>query len=494
MNCLPRLRPRRFYDLVIEVALIRPGPIQGKMVHPFLRRRQGKEAITYPHPSLRRILERTLGVPLFQEQGMKIAIAAAGFTASQADELRRAMGHRRSRQRMALLARRLIEGMRRNGISEQAAERIFTQLAAFADFGFAESHAASFALLVYATAWMKHYHPDVYVAAILNAQPMGFYAPAQLVRCARDHDVQVRPVDVNHSGWDATMERVSGGPHRYAVRLGLRQVRGMGEIPAARIMQARANGAFAGMEDLAMRARLEPRTLDALAKADAFGSLAMSRRGARWAARGTQAPLPLFAAHGEFAPAGERAAGQAPALPEMSAPESVWRDYQATSLSLKGHPLQFLRTHYDAKRFMRCADLKTLKDGAWVSVSGLVLVRQRPGDAKVVFITLEDETGIANLIIWPQLQQRYRRAVLTSSLLACRGRMQSESGVIHVIARQLEDHSALLAEMRDGAGALPPVVTGLENPHQTALRKRALRAQLEASMARAGMPPSRDFH
>jgi error-prone DNA polymerase len=504
MSMLPRLKPQTYYDLVIEVAIVRPGPIQGDMVHPYLRRREGKEEVIYPSKALEDVLSRTLGVPLFQEQAMKIAIVAAGFTPGEADGLRRAMATFRHAGIIGNYEERLIEGMVANGYDRDFAVRCFKQIEGFGEYGFPESHAASFALLVYVSAWVKHHHPDVFLTAILNAQPMGFYASAQLVRCARDHGVEVRPVDVNQSDWDASMEKTPGGKHGYAVRLGLRQVKGMGEPAAARIVAARASGGpFASMEDLAVRAQLAPRTLDALAAADAFGSLTLARRSARWAARGTQAPLPLFAVHGE------RAADPIPALPAMGAPEEVWRDYQSTSLSLKGHPMQFLRPHYEQGRFTRCADLKRLidlkqmKNGAWISVSGLVLVRQQPGDSKVVFITLEDETGIANLIVWPQLVRRYRREVLTSRLLACHGRMQSESGVIHVIARQLQDHSDLLNTMRqsgDGAfgdGHMSPadvVKNGGNDPREAAQRKRAQQQKLLQAMQDSALPRSRDFH
>lgn len=382
---------------------------------------------------------------------MKIAIVAAGFTPGEADGLRRAMATFRHAGIIDRYEDRLIEGMVANGYARDFAERCFRQIEGFGEYGFPESHAASFALLVYVSAWVKHHYPDVFCAAILNAQPMGFYAPAQLVRDAREHGVEIRPADVNHSDWDAVLEPGENkeAGRRYAVRLGLRQIKGLHEAAAARIVGARAHGGrFDSVEALGRRAALDRRALDALAAGDAFGSLDLRRRGARWAARGTQAPLPLFAATGEGADA------PLPALPDMGAAEEVYRDYQTTRLSLKGHPMQFFRDGLSRERFLHCADLAAMKDGAWVSVAGLVLIRQRPGSGEVIFITLEDETGIANLIVWPRMAERYRRTVLTSRVMAAHGVLQKEGRVIHLVTRRLEDRSHLLEAMAgNGAGS-----------------------------------------
>jgi error-prone DNA polymerase len=451
MSMLPRLRPATFYDLVIEVAIVRPGPIQGDMVHPYLRRRQGLEKVTYPSKALEAVLGKTLGVPLFQEQAMRIAIVAAGFSPAEADRLRRAMATFRKVGIIHEFGLRLVEGMVANGYEREFAERCFRQIEGFGEYGFPESHAASFALIVYVSAWLKRHHPDVFCAAILNAQPMGFYAPAQLVRDARDHGVTVLAPDVNESDWDATLESPhpvirDGHGETLPVRLGLREIRGFAEADAARIMAARqAGGRFQDAEDLKRRARLNGRAMDLLANADALRSMALDRRAALWQAKGlAEAALPLFAHLDEYGPEAD------PALPEMPLSEHVVHDYAALRLSLKAHPVSFLRTDLAARRFMTARDLATAANGRMLDLAGLVLVRQKPGTAKgVLFVTLEDETGSANLIVWPKVFERFRRTVLGAKLLHVRGQLQREGQVIHVIARSLTDMTWRLGELSD---------------------------------------------
>ena len=426
MNTLPRLAPRTFYDLVVEVALIRPGPIQGEMVHPYLRRRAGEEPVVYPHPSLEPILERTLGVPLFQEQGMQVAIAAAGFTPGEADELRRAMGHKRSHERMAKICRKLIDGMARNGIDPDVGRRIFNQIAAFADYGFPESHAASFALLVYASAWLKHSYHTAFTCALLNAQPMGFYAPSTIVEDARRHGVTVRGVDVMRSDWDCTME--DGGPT--ALRIGLRYVRGLGAKARERLEPLLAGERPAALEEWVRRSGLNIAQLRALAEAGAFDSLWPNRRSALWEvlkhARGSAGPL---------APA---AVGRRPApVPALTPVELTEADFRVTGLSPAGHPLRHLRKALDARGVVRAADLARHHDGTWLTVAGIVICRQRPATAKgFCFVTLEDETGLANVVITPTLFEQHRRLVVRSPLLMVEGMLQEEQGVLNVRGRR----------------------------------------------------------
>ncbi|MBL8666540.1 MAG: error-prone DNA polymerase, partial [Rhodospirillales bacterium] len=444
MSMLPRLKPRCFYDLVIEVAIVRPGPIQGDMVHPYLRRREGKEPVVYPKPEFEKVLGKTLGVPLFQEQAMAVAIHCAGFTPAEADQLRRSMATFKFTGGVVHFRDKLIGGMIANGYDPAFARRTFRQLEGFGSYGFPMSHAASFALLAYASSWMKHHHPEVFLAAILNSQPMGFYAPAQLVGCARRHGVVVHPIDVNHSRWDCTLEPLPNGD--LAVRLGLRMVRGLADKDAARLVGAR-DVPYAGIAGLQRRAGLGSRALRCLADADAYRSLAPSRRAAAWAIRALrEAPLPLFtAADGrEGTPAAEIVEPQV-ALPPAPAGGEVVDDFAATGLSLRAHPLAFLRAALSRRGVLAAAGLEQAADGQRVRVAGLVLVRQRPGSAKgVLFITLEDETGPANLIVWPALFERYRRVVLSAGMLGCEGRLQREGGVIHVIAARLLDLTAAL--------------------------------------------------
>jgi error-prone DNA polymerase len=481
MSMLPRLKPQCFYDLVIEVAIVRPGPIQGDMVHPYLRRRDKIDPEHYPSPDpaagpadeLKNVLKRTLGVPLFQEQAMQIAIDAAKFTPDAADGLRRAMATFRHNGTVHLFEDKFINGMVRRGYERAFAERCFEQIKGFGEYGFPESHAASFALLVYASAWIKCRYPDVFCAAILNSQPMGFYQPAQLVRDARAHGVEVREADVNFSAWDCTLEQGPDG--RHAVRLGFRIISGLSEKELEKLVAARGNG-FSSIERLAAIAGVSRFTIERLAEADAFRSLGLDRRAALWAARRLdvigistarrtatatlpspasgagsgrgQDPLPLLAPHlsDELFPE------QAVALPAMPLSEHVVEDYVATGLSLKAHPVRFFRHRLDALGALRNAALRgdELQQDQTVTVAGLVLVRQRPGTSKgVVFMTLEDETDIANIIVWPKVFAKNRRTVMTARFLAVRGRLQRAGLVIHVVAENFIDLSAELPMLRE---------------------------------------------
>ena len=453
MSMLPRLKPARFYDLVVQVAIVRPGPIQGDMVHPYLRRREGREPMVYPTPELERVLGKTLGVPLFQEQAMQVAIQCAGFTADEADQLRRSMATFKVTGGVSHFRDKLISGMVARGYEADFAERTFSQLEGFGSYGFPESHAASFALIAYASAWMKCHHPDVFCAALLNAQPMGFYAPAQVVADARAHGVEIRPVCVNASDWDCTLEHKPGEPKpgRYlAVRLGLRMTRGLAAADAQRLVEHRGNTPYASIDQLWRRARLSAPPLQRLAEADAFLALGLDRRQALWQVRGlAEAPLPLFATLPE--------AEEAPVLLEaMADGAEVVEDYRAVGLSLRRHPVAFLRASLRARGMIRCHDLPHRRDGQRVTVAGLVLVRQRPGSAKgVMFITIEDETGVANLVLWPDRFERQRRLVLTAAMIACTGRVQREGEVIHVVVDRLEDLSSDLRGVGECAAPFP---------------------------------------
>jgi error-prone DNA polymerase len=440
MTMLPRLEPKCFYDLVIEVAIVRPGPIQGDMVHPYLRRRAGKEPVDYPLPELEAVLGKTLGVPLFQEQAMRIAIVAGGFTPAEADRLRRAMATFRRTGEVTLFRDKLVDGMVARGYRRDFAERVFHQIEGFGEYGFPESHAASFAHLVYVSAWLKCHHPAVFGCALLNSQPMGFYAPAQIVRDARDHGVEVRPVDVNASQWDCTLEPSAGG---LALRLGFRLVDGLAQADAGRLVAARGSG-YASPHALWRRAGLGRRALEGLARADAFVGMGLTRREASWAVRAFAAPPPpLFAAAGVEVPA----AGPPAALPAMSLGEEVTEDYAALRLSLKAHPLALLRASLAHAGVIPAAQLGRRFAGL-VSVAGLVLVRQRPGSASgVIFMTLEDETGVANIVVWPKIFEQYRASVLTGRLLRADGRLQREGEVIHVVAERIGDLTASLSAL-----------------------------------------------
>ena len=469
MTMLPRLKPENFYDLVIEVAIVRPGPIQGDMVHPYLRRRRKQEAVTYPSKALEAVLHKTLGVPLFQEQAMKIAIVAAGFTPSEADRLRRAMATFKRVGTIGTFQRKMIDGMLANGYERDFAERCFQQIEGFGEYGFPESHAASFALLVYASAWLKCRYPDAFAAALLNAQPMGFYAPAQIVRDAREHGVEMQPPDVNHSHWDSTLEpglRAAEHLHELhremrddvrttqAVRLGLREIKGLSEEDA-RLIVERRGVAYDSVRDVWLRTGLFPRVLERLADADAFGSLGLTRRDALWAAKALgrvgdcDDDLPLFA-DGGAAPA--RTVSREPDvyLPPMPIGEEVINDYRFLHLSLRAHPAQFLRTDLYARGISQNETLRRTPSGMRTRISGLVTCRQRPGSANgVVFMTIEDETAVANVIVWPKVFERLRPVVLNARYVAVTGLIQEESGVIHVVADQLEDLTHLLARLAD---------------------------------------------
>jgi len=453
MAMLPRLKPRCFYDLVIEVAIVRPGPIQGNMVHPYLRRRSGKEAVVFPSADLRGVLGKTLGVPLFQEQAMHIAIIAAGFTASEADALRRAMATFRRSGKIQAFRTKMVDGMMARGYARDFAERCFDQIEGFGEYGFPESHAASFALLVYVSAWLKRHYPAAFAGALLNSQPMGFYAPAQIVRDARDHGVDVRPVDVNRSAWDCTLEDGARDGTGAALRLGFRQVKGLDGTAAARIIAHRRNRdgrGYATPEALMARAGLGRAALETLAHADTMGSMGLGRRQALWAVRGLRdEPLPLFAPLFTDPPEsenekGENETGAAP-LPPISEGENIIADYATTRLSLRRHPLALLRQHLEPRRILPAGRLSETPHGTRISVAGLVIGRQRPGTAKgIIFVTLEDETGIANLIVRPHVFARFRRAVLGATLLAAHGRLERRGRVIHVLAERARDFSALL--------------------------------------------------
>ncbi len=450
MAMLPRIKPRTFYDLVIEVAIVRPGPIQGDMVHPYLRRREGKEDVTFPKPELEAVLGKTLGVPLFQEQAMRVAIECAGFTAGEADQLRRAMATFKHTGGVSKFGEKLINGMVDNGYDREFAERTFKQLEGFGSYGFPESHAASFALIAYASAWMKCWHPDAFCCALLNAQPMGFYAPAQIVRDAHEHDVEVRPVCINTSRWDCTLEPI-GNDGRFAVRLGLRMVKGLGNAEAARLIACRDDRAFSSVDDLWRRAAIPAAALVELAEADAFRpSLDLARREALWAIKALRdEPLPLFAA------AAEREAIIVPeqtepavALRPMAAGKEVVEDYSHVGLTLRQHPVSFLRAELARQRILTCAEAVACRDRRWVYVAGLVLVRQRPGSAKgVMFITLEDETAVANLVVWTKVFEKFRRVVLGSGMIGVKGRVQREGEVVHIVAHEILDLSAELASI-----------------------------------------------
>jgi error-prone DNA polymerase len=452
MSMLPRLKPREFYDLVIQVAIVRPGPIQGDMVHPYLRRREGKEQVHYPTPELEAVLGKTLGVPLFQESAMKVAMVCAGFTAGEADQLRRAMATFKFSGGVSKFKDKLVSGMIGKGYTQEFAERTFSQLEGFGSYGFPESHAASFALIAYASSYIKWHHPDVFCVGLLNAQPMGFYAPAQLVGDAKAHGVEIRPVCVNASHWDTTLERI-GDTDRHAVRLGMRLVKGLATADAARIVAARTDEEFASVDDMWRRSGVPAASLVELAEADAFlPSMGLQRRDALWAIKALRdEPLPLFAA------AAER---EARAIPEQQEPDvtlrqmteghNVVEDYGHTGLTLRLHPVAFLRTDLAARQMVTCREAMSANDGRWLWAAGLVLVRQKPGSAKgVMFLTIEDETGPANIVVWPKLFERRRRIVLGSSLMAINGRIQREGDVVHIVAQQLFDLTEDLSGLAD---------------------------------------------
>src|SRR5690554_5879767 len=440
MAMLPRMKPKNFYDLVIEVSIVRPGPIQGDMVHPYLRRRTGEEAISYPSEAVREVLERTLGVPIFQEQVMQLAVVAAGFSPGEADSLRRAMAAWRRRGDLEGFRERLLRGMRERGYSEAFAEQIFRQIQGFGEYGFPESHAASFALLVYVSAWLKCHYPEAFACALLNSQPMGFYAPAQLVRDARAHGVEVRPVDVAHSDWDCTLEGASCSG-RAALRLGLRLVKGLSEAAAQRLLTARSKERFASVQDLAARAQLDKKALSALAYADALASLAGHRRSAWWEVLGVESGLPLLE--------GAAVQEQPPALAAPCEAEDIGADYASMGLSLGRHPLALLRPRLRRLRLRTAAELVEVEHKRLVRAAGLVITRQRPGSASgVTFVTLEDETGVINVVVWKDLAERARRTLLSSRLLGVVGIWERQGEVTHLIAGRLVDYSHLLGDLQ----------------------------------------------
>jgi error-prone DNA polymerase len=443
MAFLPRMKPRKFYDLVIEVAIVRPGPIQGDMVHPYLRRRNGEEEVSFPSVELEKVLGKTLGVPLFQEQAMKIAIVGAGFSPAEADRLRQAMATFRHTGSICTFRDKFIDGMVANGYEAGFAKRCFRQIEGFGDYGFPESHAASFALLVYISAWLKCHYPAVFAAALLNSQPMGFYAPAQIVRDVREHDITVFPPDVNHSEWDCTLETHETG---FALRLGLCQIKGFRKEDADWLVAARGNG-YRDVTAIWRRAGLAPQALNLLARADTFGSIDLNRREGMWSILGMgEKPLPLFSAAGED----EFGEEDRVVLPSMPVGVEVVEDYAMLRMSLKCHPLQLLRSDLAGPDLVTANELLTVKDGARVSTAGLVLCRQRPSSAKgVIFVALEDETGTVNVIVWPKFYETFRHQVLTARLMRVSGKLQREGIVLHLIADYVENLSYLLDALSD---------------------------------------------
>ena len=491
MAMLPKLRPRVFYDLVIEVAIVRPGPIQGDRGHPFLRRRQRQEGVSYPAPGpehpqdeLLKILGRTLGVPIFQEQAMKIAIDAAKFTPKEANELRKAMATFRSRGTIETLQTKMVGRMTERGYDPEFAQRCFDQIKGFGEYGFPESHAASFAKLVYVSSWMKCHYPAAFACALLNSQPMGFYAPAQIVRDAREHGVEVRGVDVDYSDWNCTLEPSADG---FALRLGMRQVDGMREDAAARIMAAR-DRPFEDVADLKTRARLDRGQIRKLAEADAMRNMGIDRRQALWQAQALKdAPdLPIFT----HADARDEGAEPPVLLPAMPQTEQVVADYQTLRLSLKAHPISFFRASLRKQGFNAAGDLPCLNHGRKVSLAGLVLVRQKPGSAKgVCFITLEDETGVANLVIWPKLFEHYRAVIMSARLLVVHGRMQTDGRVIHVVADRLENRTDRLDRL--STERVPQTTVRGDHPTHPIPGQVAPRQHPRDVRV---IPKSRDFH
>ena len=490
MNFLPRMKPATFYDLVIEVAIVRPGPIQGGMVKPYIRRRQGLEAPEPFGPALEEVTKKTLGVPLFQEQAMRIAVVGAGYTAEEADKLRRSLASFRRMGTIGAHRERFIAGMMANGYAREVAEACFGQIEGFADYGFPESHAAAFAMLTYVSSWLKCHHPGVFACALLNSQPMGFYAPAQIVRDLRDHGQEVRPVCVNHSSWDCTLERRADG--RLALRLGFRQIKGFRQEDADWIAAARGNG-YPDPESLWLRAAIAPAALERLAEADAFAGQGLTRRDALWAVRAIRAPkpLPLFADPLD----GEGGREPAVALPPMHLGEEVVEDYVAMRLSLRAHPMGLL---HPAIPGLTPHDRLVGAPLARTSVCGLVITRQRPGTASgVIFLTLEDETGVSNIVVWPKIYERFRRAVMGGRLLRVTGRLEREGIVVHLIAEQVEDLSLCLADLGHPleamVGQTRPEADDAPRPHRTSPPRPAVAARHPREQAKR-LFPSRDFH
>ncbi|MGB5346084.1 MAG: error-prone DNA polymerase [Woeseia sp.] len=439
MAMLPRLKPRCYYDLVIEVALIRPGPIQGDMVHPYLRRRSGEEAVEYPSEEVRTVLERTLGVPIFQEQVMALAVAAAGFTPGEADQLRRAMAAWKRRGGLGPFEEKLTKGMRERGYEDEFAQKIFRQIRGFGEYGFPESHSASFALLVYVSCWLKCHEPAAFCCALLNSQPMGFYSASQLTQDLRRHGIEIRAVDVNQSDWDNSLERDKEGAA--TMRIGLRQIKGLSEAAGQRLVTARSSAPYASVQQLSERAALNRLELSALAAAGALAELDGHRHKARWHVAGVEAPTPLFASMERYEPT--------PLLKKPTEGQDIVADYRSLGLTLGRHPLAVLRAILAEKSFLLARDLPGLASGRRVRVAGLVITKQRPGTASgVTFVTLEDESGHVNLVVWKKIAETQRSVLLNAQLMGVEGELQKEGKVIHVIAQRLLDHSALLGELR----------------------------------------------
>jgi error-prone DNA polymerase len=435
MAMLPRLKPRCYYDLVIEVAIIRPGPIQGDMVHPYLRRRNGEEAVDYPSEEVKDVLQRTLGVPIFQEQVMQLAVVAAGFTPGEADRLRRAMAAWKRRGGLGPFEDKLINGMRERGYDEDFARQIFRQIEGFGEYGFPESHSASFALLVYVSCWLKRHTPAAFTCALLNSQPMGFYSASQLVQDVRRHGVEVRAVDINDSNWDCTLQ--TGEDGAAVLRLGLCMVKGLSENAGQRVVAERKNGAYLKVQQLLERAGLDQRELGVLASSGTLRALSGDRHRARWAVAGTEKPMPLFQSMDRYE--------AAPLLKKPTEGQDIVADYQSTGLTLERHPMCLLRRHLDRYDYATAERLPGLHNGQRINVAGLVITKQRPGTASgVTFVTMEDETGQINLIIWKKIAEEFRSALLNARLLGIAGELQIEGKVIHVIARQLFDHTVML--------------------------------------------------
>ncbi|MGH8194736.1 MAG: error-prone DNA polymerase [Woeseiaceae bacterium] len=439
MAMLPRLKPRCYYDLVVEVAIIRPGPIQGDMVHPYLRRRNGEEAVEYPSPEIRGVLQRTLGVPIFQEQVMQLAVVAAGFTPGEADRLRRAMAAWKRRGGLEPFEEKLIRGMRERGYSEEFARQIFHQIEGFGEYGFPESHSASFALLVYVSSWLKHHEPAAFVCALLNSQPMGFYSASQLTQDARRHGVEVRPVDVNRSDWDCSLERGARG--KPTLRLGFRMVKGLSDPAGRRIVECRPDCGYRSIQELLEQCELNRKDLSALAAAGAMKSLDGHRHKVRWTVAGTEKPTALFTSMEQYE--------ATPMLRSPTEGQNIVADYKSLGLSLERHPIELLRARLDRYRYLAAAQLPALPSGRKVRVAGLVITKQRPGTASgVTFVTLEDETGHINLIAWKKIAEEQRDVLLHARLMGIDGELQIEGKVIHVIVRKMIDHTALLGELQ----------------------------------------------
>nr|MBP9234962.1 error-prone DNA polymerase [Hyphomonadaceae bacterium] len=500
ISMLPRMKPREFYDLVIEVAIVRPGPIQGNMVHPYLRRRNGEEPVDFPSPApefgkadeLQDLLKKTFGIPLFQEQAMKLAIVAAGFSPEKANKLRRAMATFRNVGTIHTLETDMVEGMIGRGYQRDFAERCFQQIRGFGSYGFPESHAAAFSQLVYVSSWIKYYHPAVFAAALLNSQPMGFYAPAQIVRDAQEHGVEIRPVDVNYSHYDNTLERRHDGA--VAVRLGFRQLDGVKEVEANALVARRGAG-YASVSDMRERGRVSSPFLRKLADADAFQSLRQDRREALWDVRRLPDDhvLPLFAA------VQARELGEEPdaSLPPMPLGEHVTADYQTARLSLKSHPMQILRPLFQQEGILTCAETSAMRNGRWVRTAGIVLVRQRPGEGKAIFITLEDETGITNALLWARDFEKFRAQTMGARLMLIEGRVQrSKEGVTHLMGRRVIDRSSELERLSEDYHPIEPELTSadeIRNPkyprsmgNQPGMHRHPRNVRV--------LPKSRDFH